>query len=42
MGLLDVVHMDVWGLTKRASLGGRHFFVSFVDEYSRQNYVYSL
>jgi len=41
-GLLDVVHMDVWGPAKRASLGGHRFFVSFVDEYSRQNWVYTL
>ena len=34
--------MDVWGPTKRASLGGHHFFVPFVDEYSRRNWVYTL
>ena len=28
--LLDIVHMDVWGPTKRASLGGHHFFVSLL------------
>jgi len=28
--LLHVVHMDVWGPTKRASLGGHYFFVLFV------------
>jgi len=30
MCLLDIVHMDVWGPTKRASLGGHHFFVSLL------------
>jgi len=39
-GLLDVVHMDVWGPTKCASLGGHLYFVSFIDEF--QNWVYTL
>ena len=41
-GLLDIVHIDVWGPTKHASLGGHRFFVLFVDEFSRQNWVYTL
>ena len=40
-GLLDVVHMDVWGSTKTASLGGHRYFVSFVDDFSRRNWVYA-
>jgi len=36
-GLLDVVHMDVRGPTKTASLGDHRYFVSFVDEFSRRN-----
>jgi hypothetical protein len=27
---LDVVHSDVWGLTKMASMGGCHYYVSFI------------
>jgi len=30
-GLLDLVHMDVWGLIKITSLGGPQYFVSFVE-----------
>lgn len=34
-GTLDHVHTDIWGPTKVASLGGKHWFMSFVDDYSR-------
>ena len=30
----------MWGPTKIASLGGRHYFVTFVDDYSRKVWVY--
>jgi len=33
--ILDCVHIDVWGPTKTASLGGHRYFVSFIDDYSR-------
>ena len=36
-GILDYVHTYVWGLSKNASLGGKHYFVSFVDDYSTRN-----
>ncbi|KAH9805146.1 hypothetical protein KPL71_002341 [Citrus sinensis] len=39
-GILDYVHSDVWGPTKTASLGGMHYFVTFVDDYSRKVWVY--
>ncbi|KAK5773311.1 hypothetical protein PVK06_049617 [Gossypium arboreum] len=39
-GILDYVHSDVWGPTKVASLGGMHYFVTFVDDYSRKVWVY--
>ena len=41
-GILDYVHTDVWGPTKTASLDGKHYFVSFVDDYSRRNWVYTM
>jgi len=34
-GLLDCVHIDIWGSTKNASLRGHQYFVSFVDDCSR-------
>ncbi|KAH9698402.1 Integrase catalytic domain-containing protein [Citrus sinensis] len=39
-GILDYVHSDVWGLTKIVSLGGMHYFVTFIDDYSRKVWVY--
>ena len=41
-GILDYIHTDVWGPTKTASLGGKHYFVTFVDDFSRRVWVYSL
>ena len=35
-GILDYIHTDVWGPTKTASLGGKHYFVTFVDDFSRR------
>ena len=29
-GLLNYVHMDIWGLTRTASLGGHRYFVFFL------------
>jgi len=40
--ILDYVHRDVWGPSKNASLGGKLYFVSFVDDYSRRNWVYTM
>jgi len=36
-GTLDYVYTDIWGPSKNASQGGKHYFVSFVDDYSRPN-----
>ena len=41
-GILDYVHIDVWGPTKTASIGGNHYFVSFIDDYSRRCWVYTM
>lgn len=37
---LDVVHLDVWGLTKMASMGGCHYYVSFIDYHIRKVWMY--
>ena len=34
-GILDYVHSNVWGPTKSASMGGRHYFVTFYDDFSK-------
>ena len=41
-GILDYIHTDVWGPTKTTSLGGKHYFVTFVDDFSRRVWVYTL
>ena len=41
-GILDYIHTDVWGPNKTASLGGKHYFVTFVDDFSRRVWVYTM
>ena len=41
-GILDYIHTYVWGPTKTASLGGKHYFVTFVDDFSKRVWVYTL
>jgi gag-polypeptide of LTR copia-type/Zinc knuckle len=36
------IHSDVWGPAPVDSLGGRRYFVSFTDDYSRLTHVYLL
>ena len=38
-GILHYVHTNMWGPSKNASLGEKYYFISFVDDYSRRNYV---
>ncbi|GJW01836.1 retrovirus-related pol polyprotein from transposon TNT 1-94 [Tanacetum coccineum] len=40
-GILDYVHSDVWGPSKTRYLGGRHYYVTFVDDFSRRVWVYT-
>lgn len=39
---LNIVHYDVWGSSLTVSLFGFHYFVTFVDDYSRTMWVYLL
>lgn len=39
---LDYVHTNVWRPTKVASLGDKHWFISFVDDYLRRVWVYTM
>ncbi|KAL4271878.1 hypothetical protein GQ457_13G029750 [Hibiscus cannabinus] len=41
-GILDYVHSDVWGPSKTPSFGGKHYFVTFVDDFSRRVWVYAM
>ncbi len=39
-GILDYVHSDVWGPVRIASRQGHHYFVTFIDDFSRKVWVY--
>ncbi|KAG8492732.1 hypothetical protein CXB51_010465 [Gossypium anomalum] len=41
-GILEYVHSDVWGPSKTPLLGGKHYFVTFVDDFSRRVWVYTM
>ena len=41
-GLLDCVHVSIWGPAKTASIGGHRYFVSFIDNLSRYCWIYPI
>ncbi|KAI4351351.1 hypothetical protein L6164_005724 [Bauhinia variegata] len=41
-GIMDYTHLNVRGPTKTASLGSKHYFVTFVDDFSRRVWVYTM
>ena len=41
-GILDYVHIVVWGLSKHTSLGGANYFITFINDYSRRKWVYPM
>jgi len=40
IGILDCVHIDVWGPIRDSSLGGSHYFMTFSDDFSCNVWVY--
>ena len=36
---LDLVHTDAWGPAQVSSLGGVHYYVTFIDETTRKVWV---
>ena len=32
--IIEYVHSDIWRPTKTASIGGSHYFVTFIDDFS--------
>ncbi|GJT34550.1 retrotransposon protein, putative, ty1-copia subclass, partial [Tanacetum coccineum] len=41
-GVIDYIHSDLWGPSQVESLGGKKYFLSIVDDYSRRVWVYIL
>ncbi|XP_075110572.1 uncharacterized protein LOC142181555 [Nicotiana tabacum] len=39
---LELVHTDVWGPAPVTSLGGSHYYVTFIDNFTRKVWVYFL
>ena len=39
---LELVHIDVWGLAQLSSLGGYHYYVTFIDDATRKVWIYFL
>ena len=35
-------HIDVWGLAHLSSLGGSHYYVTFIDDATRKTWVYCI
>ena len=42
VGLLDCIHVRIWGFAKTAPLGGHRYFVSFIDNLSRHCWTYPM
>ena len=38
--MLELVHSDVWGPAKTASMGGCKFYVTFIDDHTCKVWVY--
>jgi hypothetical protein len=41
-GILQLVHSDIFGLVSVPSLGKYVYYVSFIDEFSRNTWIYFL
>jgi len=39
---LELMHTDVWGPASISSIGGKQYFVTFIDDHSRKVWVYFL
>jgi hypothetical protein len=39
---LEIVHTDVWGPAQVSSLGGSHYYVTFIDDATRKTWVYCI
>ena len=40
--ILELVHTDIWGLAQVSSLGVSHYYVTFIDDATRNLWFYFL
>ena len=40
--IFDLIHYDIWGLSSVSNIGGSRYFVVFVDDYSRYNWIFNM
>ena len=40
--VLEYVHLDLWGPTRISTHGGKMYFLSLIDDYSRKVWLYLL
>jgi hypothetical protein len=41
-GKLEIVHTYVWGLAHVSSIGGSHYYVTFIDDATKKTWVYCI
>ena len=41
-GTLNYIHFDMWGPSRVPSKGGSDYFITFIDDFSREVWVYML
>ena len=41
-GILDIIHLDICGPMQTTSLSGYSYYASFIDDYSRNTWIYFL
>ena len=39
---IELVHTDVWGPSQVSSLGGSHYYVTFIDDATRKTWIYCI
>ena len=40
--IFNLIHFDVWGPSSISSIGGSRYFVVFIDDYSRYNWIFNM
>ncbi|KAL3681665.1 hypothetical protein R1sor_024621 [Riccia sorocarpa] len=40
--ILELIHSDIWGPFPTQSIGGKRYFISFIDDHSRKCWIFTL